>query len=412
MKAITLLSSLLCGLNAWGFIPQRLHQPAFSASATPHAASNNPVDELSDERKATLFQFLLRDLEVEGVPLLGCDADQVHTFQAAMWTTMGQLSEGDMEAKACLILEDIPMDALQSFIDDFLFLKSQQRIMEHLPELERISLSLVGKGVGPAIVIETANRTDTEQEAYASMKASTPVPNEIKWQGSMSMFVNRMLKGNQVCPELVSDQAGPLEYRLVGSNDVCDTMAGFWSCVSEMLALPEEEIGSLVMCSPPVASDGDESKAHQRFAAITELMSRNLFLYRGEDLVDLWHMHPHYDRDSIPPENKSQYGHLPPTTWLRGMLSASGNSEAAKDLSDQELALQNFQRRSPVPAVLMTRTSQDEATGTSNDSMAQIEVEGGKQEMTSNMGLFSANLLRMVSIGEDSLQAAVRDEKL
>ena len=124
--------------------------------------------------------------------------------------------------------------------------------------------------------------------------------------------------------------------------------------------------------------------------------------------MNLQYMLPNYDRDSIFPEKKSQYGHLPPTSWLRGMLSASGNTEAAANFSDQELALQNFQRRSPVPAVLMTRVSKD----TSNDSMTQIEVEGGKQEMASDVGLFCANLLRMVSIGQGSLQAAVQDEKL
>lgn len=369
----------------------------------------NPVDEFSEERKANLFQFLLRDLEIEGVPLLGCDANQVHTFQAALWTTMGQLSESDDEAKACLILEDIPMDALRACVDDFLFFKSQPRFLEQLPELERISLSLVGKGVGPAIIIETAERTDEEKTAYASMKASTIIPDEMKWQGSMERFINRMMIEANVCPDL-STQNGPTAYRLVASNDACDIMSGFWSCMSEILALPEDQLGSLVMSLTPVDSGSDPYQAHQRFTALTELMSRSLFLYRGEDLVHLWYMHPLYDRDSVFPDNKPQHGHLPPTTWLRGMLSASGNEQSSELLSQDQLKLQNFQRRSPVPAVLMRRVDQIDATKTPQDGVLAIEVEGGEQEMASDVGLYSANLLKMISKGELDLQSSLADE--
>lgn len=34
--------------------------------------SESSLDEMDDERKANLFQALLRDLQIEGVPLLGC----------------------------------------------------------------------------------------------------------------------------------------------------------------------------------------------------------------------------------------------------------------------------------------------------------------------------------------------------
>lgn len=34
--------------------------------------SEDPLADMSDERKGALFQALLRDLQIEGVPLLGC----------------------------------------------------------------------------------------------------------------------------------------------------------------------------------------------------------------------------------------------------------------------------------------------------------------------------------------------------
>jgi hypothetical protein len=41
-------------------------------SLAPQKMSPSPLDEMNDEHKANLFQALLRDLQIEGVPLLGC----------------------------------------------------------------------------------------------------------------------------------------------------------------------------------------------------------------------------------------------------------------------------------------------------------------------------------------------------
>ena len=38
--------------------------------------SDSPLEGLSDERKSNLFQSLLRDMQIEGTPLLGCDAKE------------------------------------------------------------------------------------------------------------------------------------------------------------------------------------------------------------------------------------------------------------------------------------------------------------------------------------------------
>jgi hypothetical protein len=147
-------------------------------------SSSKPL--LTDERKANLFQFLLRDLQVEGVPLLGIDADQVQTLQAAIWTTMAGLlasavTGGDEQeeressssallapspsndepkqsaettesptttepqqqpqssssvSKVCLVFEDIPVEALTAFVQDFQTLQNDVLLRQNtLPEM-------------------------------------------------------------------------------------------------------------------------------------------------------------------------------------------------------------------------------------------------------------------------------------
>ena len=73
------------------------------------------------------------------------------------------------------------MEALRAFVDDFMILRTQQpRLMEKLPELERINLSLLGKGVGPAILIDVAARNTTTD--YITTESTT---DESKLQESM-----------------------------------------------------------------------------------------------------------------------------------------------------------------------------------------------------------------------------------
>ncbi|KAL3795867.1 hypothetical protein ACHAWO_010159 [Cyclotella atomus] len=63
-------------------------------------------------------------------------------LNAALWTTMAELSANPLAERVCLVLEDIPLR-------HFVVLKTQERLMQYLPELKRFSVSLVGKGVGP-----------------------------------------------------------------------------------------------------------------------------------------------------------------------------------------------------------------------------------------------------------------------
>lgn len=382
----------------------------------------DPLADMSEERKANLFQFLLRDLEVEGVPLLGCEAEEPSSLQGALWTTMAQLSETEGEEKACLVVENIPVDALRVFVDDFVLLKLQPRLMQELPELARFSISLVGKGVGPALLVECAEWTPQEKEKYMSIRNASPEPNELTWQAAMKTFVSRMIVGNEVCPHMKDNSMGPsgleaqgvmpgpIAYRLVGSPNVCDVMAAFWSCMCELLSVPSDQLSSTVMCLPPIAENMDPTLAHNRFSAVSELISRHLFLFRGQDVLDLWHMHPDYDRDLVYPVDKPQHGHLPPTSWLRPMIRAVGYTNEADTITDEQLRLQNYQRRSPLPAVVIKRVSQVDAATAPENAMVQLDLGDGRIEMASGLGIYSQNAIRMAMQGEEALQAALAFE--
>ena len=50
--------------------------PYDSHSTSSLRLSGAPLEGLSEERKSNLFQSLLRDLQIEGTPLLGCDAKE------------------------------------------------------------------------------------------------------------------------------------------------------------------------------------------------------------------------------------------------------------------------------------------------------------------------------------------------
>lgn len=332
-------------------LPTRTVDSTVALSSTQ---TSNPSDELSDERKANLFQFLLRDLEVEGAPLLDCDAILNETLQAALWTTMAELSESDERGKVCLVFERIPIHTLRTVVQSFDVLKSEQRLMDHLPELNRFSMYLVGKGIGPAIVIETANRTETEKVAYEDLKQNSAVADALRWTAAMKTFVARMTLGLGIDLLLTGSNDVPTgpAYRNVGSPDVCDVLAGFWNSICELLVVPDDEMNSVIVSFPLSLRESEEA-SHARFAAETNLISRTLHLLEGKETFDVLYMHPFYERDAIQPSNDHAHGHIPPTSWLRQQIQ----KDADEDLSDEELALHNFQRRSPLPSVAIKRNS-------------------------------------------------------
>jgi hypothetical protein len=373
------------------------------------------VADLSEERKATLFQFLLRDLQVEGVPLLGVDAYQTQTMQAALWTTLAELSEQDDAQKACLIFEDIPMAFLITFVDDFIKLKSQGRLMKSLPELERFNVSLLGKGVGPAILIESA------APPAESQQVDTTDMDENKCTAAMKMFMDRVVAGMNVCPYTKNNQvapeglqdagfpAAPIGYRVCASTEVCHVLSAFWNTVCELLVTPADQLSATMLSLPAVgAADSDA-----RFEAVAELLSRSLCLYSSGDAVlvlELLHFYPAYDRDQIHPTTEFAHGHLPPTSWLRPMLAQNGNTQEASELSEQDLKVSNYQRRSPVPAVCIKRVEQINAGTDAANRMVDLALDDRTIVQARGVPTYARNVLRLVEVGADALQEALDAE--
>jgi hypothetical protein len=383
----------------------------------PLRLSNDNPAEWDEERRSNVFQALLRDLQIEGVPLLGCDSNQVQTLNAALWTTMAELGDQDDEQRACLILEEIPTSALLAFAEDFTVLKTQTRLMDHLPELKRFSISVLGRGVGPALLIETEKRTEEEIAAAAANRATERTFDQTKTINALKSFIDRVVVNLEACPYTKSVDIsavglesrgvtpGPVGYRFSATTDACMTMSVFWNCICEMTGEPEENLSS-IMLSLPGIGHGDSPEAHARFAAVVEIVGRYLCLYRGDASFGLVHFHPAYDRSIISPVDYASYGHLPPMSWLRAMLKMGGHQEEAESFSDDELALSNYQRRAPHTAINILRMSQvSKAAGPK--SIVDLDLGNGRVEKASGITLYSRNAIRMVKTGKDALQSAL-----
>lgn len=226
------------------------------------------------------------------------DADQAHTFSAALWTTLSEISESDDGQKMCVVFEKIPMSGLASFIEDFSVLKMQQRLMEDLPEFERLSVSLLNKGVGPALVIESAPRSEEEVTQKVERTAIEGIIDEARAELALKSFVNRLVVGEEACPftknseiagvglEKKGIKAGPVGYRFGRSSDACAALAVFWSSICELMATPEDELSTILLSLPAIAT-GTTVEAHNRFAAVVEIIGRYLFLFKGAEIFGL-----------------------------------------------------------------------------------------------------------------------------
>ena len=387
---------------------------------TPLRLSEENPAEWDDERRSNMFQALLRDLQIEGVPLLGCDANEVATFNAALWTTMAELGDQDQEQRACLIMEEIPVTALLAFAEDFTVLKTQNRLMDHLPELKRFSVSVLGRGVGPAILIETTARTEEEVAAAASNRAIEATFDQAKTTSALKSFIDRVVVGLEACPYTKSVdisavglenrgiRPGPVGYRFSGTTDACMTMSAFWNCICEMSGSPDESLSS-IMLSLPGIGQGDSPGAHARFAAVVEIVGRYLCLFRGDAAFGLVHFHPAYDRSIINPIHGASYGHLPPMSWLRAMLKMGGHDAEADSFTDDELALSNYQRRAPHTAINILRMNQVNAAAGAK-SIVDLDLGNGRIEKASGITLYSRNAIRMMKSGKEALQSALDND--
>ncbi|KAL3797052.1 hypothetical protein ACHAWO_006688 [Cyclotella atomus] len=390
----------------------------------PHSITttqSSPLHQQSDpslspeQRQANLFQSLLRDLQIQNVPLLSCDANQVHTLNAALWTTMAELSANPLAERVCLVLEDIPLSALLAFAEDFTVLKTQSRLMDHLPELKRFSVSLVGKGVGPAVLIETEESTST------TVGSSEGWYDKDKIIAALRYFISRVVVGMEACPYTKSVDVsasglesrgvtpGPVGYRFSGTSDACQVMAVFWNCICELMAEPEENLSSIMLSLPGIGGSEGVDGGHERFAAVVELVGRYLCLFRGDGAFGLVHFYPSYDRERVHPLDMPAYGHLPPMSWLRPMLKMAGHEAESQQLSEEELSLANYQRRAPHTAINILRMSQVNAAAGAK-SIVNLDLGNGRTEKASGIPLYSRNTLRMVQMGKDKLQAELDRE--
>jgi hypothetical protein len=415
---IVAISSLLLSL-VLGFVPHSEAGWKLSRQKTVHrffaATSSSPLDEMSEERKSNVFQFLLRDLQIEGVPLMEVDSNQVDTLpssethqwkalavvQAALWTTMAEISLQNEEQKVCLIFESTPIPDLQSFVDDFMILKTQD-------------LSLVGKGVGPAILIEASDR-----KAANTAEITQVDTDESRRCAAMKMFVDRIVAGRQISGYPPSDsddpipsklveqgmEVAPMVYRMCSFSEVCHVLSSFWNCICEILVSPPGQLRATMLLLPAVSEDHSA-----RFGALSELLSRSLCLYHGDALLELLHMHPAYDRDSIHPVDMPAHGHLPPIGWLRPMLRQNGDMEEAGNLKDEELYLLNYQRRSPVTSVCIVPVDLLKAASGPEDGVLSIELDGGNEVQASGIATYARSIIDLSNKGANQLQSSLDAE--
>eukprot|EP00587_Corethron_hystrix_P005807 CAMPEP_0113299020 /NCGR_PEP_ID=MMETSP0010_2-20120614/1221_1 /TAXON_ID=216773 ORGANISM="Corethron hystrix, Strain 308" /NCGR_SAMPLE_ID=MMETSP0010_2 /ASSEMBLY_ACC=CAM_ASM_000155 /LENGTH=445 /DNA_ID=CAMNT_0000152169 /DNA_START=70 /DNA_END=1411 /DNA_ORIENTATION=- /assembly_acc=CAM_ASM_000155 len=362
------------------------------------------------------FNNKIIEMQDAGIPVLGCDASEVSSFSAGLWEILGQVSAVDDEQVLCLVMEKIPMPALKAFVDDFFVLKTQIRLIEHLPELSRITVSLLDNGAGPALIVEAAARTADEIAAYRKAVGSEATTDRATAEGALAPSSPSVVVGAEACPyarspdlaavglEAKGVSPGPVAYRFSPTSDACVAVAAFWQSCIELLSAPPEEISTTLLSLPNV--DGGD---HARFAAVVEVISRYLCLYRGDGIFGLVHFHPEYDRGSIYPLDKPLYGHLPPMGWLRPMMRKCGSSKAADTLTDEELALSNYQRRAPHTMINILRVSHlDAATG--GKSIVDLDIGGGVIEKASGINLYSKNAIRLAAIGKANLEAGLGAE--
>merc|ERR1739842_78914 len=83
-------------------------------------------------------------------------------------------------------------------------------------------------------------------------------------------------------------------------------------------------------------------------------------------------------------------GHMPRTESLREMILKNVDDDEAENWTDEQLKLQNYQRRSPLPGVIIKRASKDNGNG---------DTPFGYD-----------NIMRLVNEGEEKLEQAHLEE--
>mmetsp|Transcript_7645 Transcript_7645/g.18969 ORF Transcript_7645/g.18969 Transcript_7645/m.18969 type:complete len:94 (+) Transcript_7645:1093-1374(+) len=83
-----------------------------------------------------------------------------------------------------------------------------------------------------------------------------------------------------------------------------------------------------------------------------------------------------------------------------------GQDEKSEQLSEEDLLLSNYQRRSPHTAINILRMTQVNAAAGSK-SIVDLDLGDGRTEKASGVTLYTRNTLRMAAMGKDALQSAL-----
>lgn len=372
--------------------------------------SRDPQYMFDEERRSELFQYLLRDLQIEGVPLLSVDADQPYSMQAAIWTTMAELfsSQASLEdkdqapRKLCLILEAFSVDTIRIFVDEFNRMKSLNQCEVYLPEFSLLHLALVGNGLGPAIIVEVREPDPTWQTSTqgASSIFQKLVFEEYTLTAAMKMFVDR------VVPNCLDERVPPT-YRVSGFSDAFHQLSSFWNAVCELNATPIRQRNTIFLLFPsgtPLVTETIVKDELQRFVALAEVLLQFAKLCQGDSGPHVQFFHPCYDRELIDPVDQYVDGHLPPSCFTRQLLldqeenrtTGTEIQDCITKLSQEDLQhITNYLRRSPVPAVAIRYGGDDDDDDYSCDQ---------------NVPHLSRSLIHMIEEGRAALQSKLEGE--
>lgn len=342
---IAVFLPLSSSLSIYKERPGRHGWVAAATRQVVRSSRSSSVDELDEERRANLFQFLLRDLQVEGVPLLEVDVDQPQTLHLAIWTTLAELSNsvtpspsttiGYDEARACLVLESISMDTIKRLVEYMADIKRDSNRNKLLPGLGSFNVSLVGKGIGPAVLLEATGIAGLDQQS-----THIEYVDNIRCLASVKMFMDRMEWFSSSGTSTDDLRSTPI-YRVCPYTDVCNTMSSLWNGICEMVMTQQPVVvafPALFFTSPTLYWEYTRFVQH----SIAELWST------AAAPVELAFLHPMYNRDGIEPMNDPIPGHLPPTRLWRSLITTISSEPTTMDYS-----VINYHRRSPIPIIVI-----------------------------------------------------------
>uniref|UniRef100_A0A7S2XT47 Uncharacterized protein n=1 Tax=Attheya septentrionalis TaxID=420275 RepID=A0A7S2XT47_9STRA len=92
---------------------------------------------------------------------------------------------------------------------------------------------------------------------------------------------------------------------------------------------------------------------------------------------------------------------------MRPMLYHIGNHEMADTLTEEQLALSDYQRRSPHTAINILRTSQLNAASGAK-SIVDLDVGNGVLEKASGITTYTRNAIRLANTGKEALDTALQ----